>query len=933
MPTTFWKRIIKRLPELEERLFEIKKEHPEWTPEEIAKILNQDFNPQLGTLSLKGWSGKITPKQIQAKIFEDYWKNSEKREKLARLWSDPNVTLQEIDDAFPEHKLSTLKKRASEMGLVRGKTKISINGISKLVDIPKEVTAMKIPETSFENPLKIKSHLGHAPKIMAINSPFVGILGELDPFKNLVSNALRLAEVEKCDAVVMTGNLVYMDVLRYSNLKPFRARVSGVEPDLDLIDYPLGIIQEEGSPAEKLAKGEVVFIPFKMKFDHVAEMLRRCVTYQGKPIFSGPIYITFGTIEEALSVWLTNESISIKVARELIFTNRKLNQLRRRLKKAKKEELEKLDKMIDDFEHYRRIFVKMTNVAEKQINLTYREMQKYIIHRLEASIPNSEVIATGKAFIEIGQAESKKKIKIVHRKDASSFDTYLGKLIENTRKAINNGQKQSDLIVAGGTNLTNSSLPVSYNTREGITSVTITQLPTALDAQFIKKVASQGVKLGDAITKLTNSEDFHPGIMIFEWVNGIPKEHQAYSDFLTDSEIFSSKKKLHSLAEDKNKVYMELEADMHEGHRWIAHYETNSFPPFKRHYQVIHDFLLELDAPILAYHNLADILQAHNFPTEEQDHPDWLPEYRLKRAVEEIEEGVKKLNLPMEKREKEKNKRLKKLLFKNAILGGILMSEKQLESYIANAVVPYHGYFYQILKRAEKAGLVVRGDLGVITILSGNHFQNTFGGYFSESQLIAQRMKDELLKHHSDFKEKDLERLICAKMIGKIGIADGVMGIIPVKNKRNMGEKEILTQNEFYFYAIFGKHKQGQHASKYKDSIRPMREAFGKRGTTSPYQEGRFTINAAGHTHYAGVSTSQNSLHIRAGSQTFHDPFGEMLGYPLNNISTEILGLPKDGPHTGLITLIRLRYEEFQRWAKKKFPIDKEKLFNNAIGD
>jgi len=591
MPTTFWKRITRNIPELEERLFEIREEHPEWTPGEIAKILNQDFNTQLGTLSLKGWSGKITPKQVQAKIFEGYWQDSKKRETLARLWADPNTTPEKIKEAFPEHTEASLKRQAAKMGLVRGKTKISISGISKLVDIPKEVSGKVIPETSFEKPLKIKSRLGYAPKVMMINSPFVGILGELDPFKNLLSNALRLASAEKCDAVVMTGNLIYIDVLRYSNLKPFRARISGVEPDLELIDYPLGIIQEEGSPAEKLAKGEIVFIPFKMKLDHVAEMLGRYFSHRGKSIYSGPVYITFGSIEETLSVWLTNESVSIKVAQELIFTNRKLSQFKRKLKKAKNSERERLERMIADFEHYRRIFVKMTNVAEKQINLTHREMQKYIVHKLETSIPNSKVIATGKAYIEIGQAESRKKIKIVHRKDTSSFDTYLGRLIENTRKAINNGQKQPDLIVAGGTNLTNSSLPVSYNTREGITSVTITQLPTALDAQFIKKVASQGVKLGDAITKLTNSEDFHAGAMIFEWVNGIPKEHQAYSDFLTNSEIFSSKKKLQSLVRGRNKIYMELEADMHHGHRWIAYYETNSWPFLKYHNQVIHDFL------------------------------------------------------------------------------------------------------------------------------------------------------------------------------------------------------------------------------------------------------------------------------------------------------------------------------------------------------
>ncbi len=76
------------------------------------------------------------------------------------------------------------------------------------------------------------------------------------------------------------------------------------------------------------------------------------------------------------------------------------------------------------------------------------------------------------------------------------------------------------------------------------------------------------------------------------------------------------------------------------------------------------------------------------------------------------------------------------------------------------------------------------------------------------------------------------------------------------------------------------------------------------------YFEGRFIIFLSGHTHYDGMTITDSSYMLRPGSQTFSDAFGEKCNFPLNNISTQIIGLPKGGPTTGPGVFITLSYED-----------------------
>src|SRR3989344_5845793 len=66
-------------------------------------------------------------------------------------------------------------------------------------------------------------------EILILNSPLIGSLVAEDEYIDIVKNSLRLAEASKSDAVVVTGNLMYMLVQRYGSSRPYKTQVSGVK--------------------------------------------------------------------------------------------------------------------------------------------------------------------------------------------------------------------------------------------------------------------------------------------------------------------------------------------------------------------------------------------------------------------------------------------------------------------------------------------------------------------------------------------------------------------------------------------------------------------------------------------------------------------------------------------------------------------------------
>src|SRR3989344_4130291 len=69
----------------------------------------------------------------------------------------------------------------------------------------------QLPHLAAGKPHEINSKKG---EILILNSPLVGSLVAEDEYIDIVKNSLRLAEASKSDAVIVTGNLMYMLVQR-----------------------------------------------------------------------------------------------------------------------------------------------------------------------------------------------------------------------------------------------------------------------------------------------------------------------------------------------------------------------------------------------------------------------------------------------------------------------------------------------------------------------------------------------------------------------------------------------------------------------------------------------------------------------------------------------------------------------------------------------
>jgi len=312
-----------------------------------------------------------------------------------------------------------------------------------------------IPKTSLDNPYDITIADSEHPKIMAINTPYIGAISTDNPFRHPVKNALRHAEADNIDAIILTGNSIFIDLMRYSSLKPYRSSVSGIKTNSKFVQYPDAVVESGRSPEEQLQNNKPVYVTFKERLDHVVEMAKYIFNDEkGNPLYNGPIYLRFGNKEEALSVQQTNEIVRINKDLEQEYIREQLNSLSNyrkninniindRVKKftskhninhnhISKKGLENImldklkgneknhwidiiadrdrkDEEIKEWVTYRSRVI-MSNTNDEFINLCSKTMQAYIIKELSGAIPNSKFLSIGNAHIRLGE----NTIKVVY---------------------------------------------------------------------------------------------------------------------------------------------------------------------------------------------------------------------------------------------------------------------------------------------------------------------------------------------------------------------------------------------------------------------------------------------------------------------------------------------------------------------------------------
>ncbi|OGZ98785.1 MAG: hypothetical protein A3H69_05445 [Candidatus Sungbacteria bacterium RIFCSPLOWO2_02_FULL_47_9] len=839
------------------------------------------------------------------------------------------------------------KQTSKETGMKRQR-KDKRNGFDSrlnfLIDQDQKIPKIKVPDLTSDNPYVVKVADSSNPRLMVINSPLIGALPQENPHTDPFKNALHIAEVKNADAIIIAGNLIYFITQQYGSTYPYKAQASGIPTNPKILNeaYPKSVIEDSGDIETRVEKGKPVFMPVRTRLDLVLDMVKKeFVDANDKPVYSGPLLITFGSIEEALAMQHTNERLRIDVQRERTYAQRKIKELYRELAAEKKlkaeansEKIEKVEREIEDFRTYEQ-FAIMGNVAPDHINRTTDSMISYIIWRYEKDIPNAKVISIGDAYLKAGN----KLIEVTYEKSGESLnDGFAGKIRDVTYSRIKNnpGSSIPDVILGAGLNPTFRNLLISHRVREREATLEdvklchAIQLTTCINDGLYREVARKRVRVKDDLTRLAKSDSFTAGVLWIEWINDIFSPEFWSGECLVNEKNFENEASLRTMvtygALLHERLYFLKEGCTHYGARYMATYPSPNDSKgryIKLHYQVALEMLNKLKAPIAGYQHDGDACHWINYETWKEEHDDWIGLEDFTRELTRLET----LGVPFE----ERIKKLKMTAIMNDIRSGIINPEKQLPQYVLS-LEPYLDFWAGIIEYCRDNGIEFRGKFSAIVQGRGNHNEHSFPKgskvEFSEAKLIRSDMVANLFKKYPSLSDL-IEKNFTAPHMGKLGFANGVMAVIPDKKKRGLGKDDFMLQQDFYSYAVKMKHKQG--SSKSKDNMSNMLRAFAKQGTANAYEAGRMTVNLAGDDHFGGLAITRNAFHFKTGCQTFENEFGKRFDFPEQNLFSGIWSVPIGGPSRGPLSWVFLDYGLLRKYANAPFPIDRAKLFRGAL--
>jgi biotin operon repressor len=582
-----------------------------------------------------------------------------------------------------------------------------------------------IPESSPEEPFIIKTANKDFFKIGVANTVYGGVRTD----KKLFKNFLRYCDKDGCDAIILNGNLIWMDLMTYSKNKPDRSRISSREIDASFIEYPEAV-KKYRDPAKLVENGETVYITFKEKLDMILKNeLAPLFKEEELLLFNKPIYILFGGMEDELRRQHTNLLNRIKNRKEVEFVNNHIARIRRQLEGNPDNEKELLQEMSDWEDYKNRIY--MGNIDDASTQRISRAMQGYIIQKLESTIPNSKVISVGEGYVKANDTE----IMVLYnaKKGDGISDHLINYAISKIQSNLASGNEQSpDIVITGGLSPYYACKPITYVTKKRGTRVTtIIQLPTCLEEEELRKLVRTSVSNKDVLTKLGNSNKLSTGAIIIENHQGINKRKLLTGEFLTNTKKVS----------EQDETFYELDiSDEHVGSKFVSVIERpNDVLYFTEAYQ---QMLYEINAPISRINNLGDEIQGLNYDVWKEKHPDFMETNQLLLAMKKHPEQLIKIT---------------KL---NSIRTGVLLPPDQVDLYVQIQNIEF---LKGVLQRAEEIKLIG----GVINFTEGNHSENT-DGY----QISSRDIKKELVnKLKSD--------RITAEIFGMTGMRESAFGINP----------------------------------------------------------------------------------------------------------------------------------------------------------
>ncbi|MBI4118556.1 MAG: hypothetical protein HY455_03415 [Parcubacteria group bacterium] len=856
--------------------------------------------------------------------------------------------LEKFQSAHPYIPLPMVEQRVrdlSGMTQVEAHAPLLLHGINRIGGEGgiKRVEDFEIPSATTSRPFVIQPKDTKHWRFMIINGANIGLKHARVMEDNPVRQALSTAERLGCDTVFLT-NLLDLDLTKAGGpLKALRALSSGRNVNVAILDPSYR--EEAMRILNTLPDDEVIYETANEVFEDLLTgwekitHLPKRKPYEGRPEFSGKTYIVLGRKEEDFIVAAAYWDIRYATIKRQQANEMALKTARNALGKAQKEgnesQVKRLTKEIERLAKLKARFA-TTAVRDQDFVRKYLAMLAYVIGRFEQSIPNCKVIGVNTTHISFGG----KTIELSVPDHVKVTDMLLSNRVGAHGPQVLRKDLADAIIVCHPYPL-NARFTARERDADGKRGHSYFAVaPMCVDSKFLREALRHIIRKVHPINKAVFNEQFQPGVLLVETVNGVlmppePISIGALDKFRMRTKDFGEEgtwgvRNTTSpiLFPATRYLWYFISTDIHIGSRnraivWCK--ETGTYLGMFEAvcYMMRREGLLGNGKmpPVHMFSSNDDVTQGNHFETHLQPHVHELSRTQIEDTWRKEMDKAKRA--PSKGAALEIFANMRELMLYQLEIRGLDWTQQQVLEVFEKLVEQNLDMYRGILQRAEHAKLKIRGvskfagvpydsrDPGVINIGTGNHFVKTIDRRMAEGPLYADKIRA-LLRTYPEFKDEGdaLRDLVKAPLDGSRFISYGTV-------KVNGGYEWGLDMRDTPTGGV-----------DWNDPLRPTVLKEMRRGNPSRVLEGRMIVRTYGDKHFLSFIITPGAIFLMGPPGTHTDVYGEH-GFPPNNTGVVFLGLPVDGPDGGPILVRPLLFDDIKRIIESKESFDWEKFLPN----
>ncbi len=770
-------------------------------------------------------------------------------------------------------------------------------------------------------------------KVAVISGLQFGLPYDADIYRNLTRCGFSAARKLECDALVIGGGLLHMELKKRSGPNRLVNDVlSGNDIDFESFaeDYQAEakMIAESGSldPIFQTVEEEFLNVLLRGLYKVTRRPRREGVGTVNE--FDKPVYVILNANDleipkaaahfhllykqmqrhhEALAL-VRSTAKEVAVYEKLILSGNVKN--RRKSEADLKEAKLALARATAAASRFR-----MSNLHRAQNKKVLKRAISYVVQRIEETIPNCTVIASGGAFVRFGSNHH-----IVHFISAQK-SVHIKRL-----KSYGPDQRRDELA-----DLTVSMQPGAVYPRKGsrenykiegklLGTASFFEAPILVD-QFPILEALEGFDARMPVVSAVKDEMFQGGMSTISLDNRFMPNAEM---LMTETVRYNGQPKV-SRTPPKY-VYEALWTDPHLGaanRNWLRTREGVPIGIFEAGFELMSRSGMDRNgrAHVFGVTVADDATQGNHFGTHLRPHHNQRTGAEL---LFQTQDELKKIEGSNAKdREAAKEKLLREYMYQLGMFHPPHHWGTQLKE-LYTVLDRYQHVFKGMLLRAKDSDVIVRGishysgyakdarDVGVINIGSGNHATKTLEGNAFEGEIIADRLRV-ALRNDPDLKGLDLNKMICGPMFQDQSIGFGTLQI------GESGPK-------------WGLHIAGTPPKRdsWYDLLHGWVQVNRQRGDVSTIFRKIPIVHKTGDKHFFGMAHAGNDTFVMGSSATHTDAFADIAGgLPENNSGLTFIGYPVDGQDRAPIVVKHLTPKTMQDFLTSGNPFPWEDFLPN----